>query len=140
MTDFRFRREERLKSRKTIQSLFSGANTIGQFPLLLLWKEVTDPENPEVPEPARQKYPVQFSASASKRNFKKAVDRNFLKRRIREAYRLNKHHLYESLNHQTQAFAFMVIFTGKNHSDGPKIEHAMKKIIQKFLDQQNRQK
>ena len=129
MTKFRFRRGERLKSRKMIEQLFAGANSASRFPLLLLWKEM-EPEAENT-----QAYPVQFTASVSKRKFKKAVDRNFIKRRVREAYRLNKHLLYENLPEQAGQLAFMIIFTGKKLEDCDRVDKSMKKLLQKFLEQ-----
>lgn len=125
MTDFRFKREERLKSRKVIGDLFKrGGQSIGKYPLLLVWKEA---------EELKSEFPVQFALSVSKRKFKNAVDRNFLRRRIREAYRLNKHTLYTGLEGEKKQFAFMVIYTGKEMSDYAIIEKSMQRIIKRFL-------
>ncbi len=76
--------------------------------------------------------PIQFTVSVSKRKFKRAVDRNRVKRQIREAYRLNKAPLFEKLNQSQKKYAWMVIFTGSELPDYQQIEKAMKKIIAKF--------
>ncbi len=128
MTNFQIKRGERLKSKKTIESLFSGANSVSKFPLLLLWKEVDL-------KSANENFPVQFTVSVAKKKFKNAVDRNFVKRHIREAYRLNKPNLYENLTDDDRQFAFMIIFTGKQLEDCSKIKFAMKKLLDKFLEQ-----
>jgi ribonuclease P protein component len=133
MTNFRFIREERLKSIKVIDGLFKGANSISQYPLLLLWKEQPETELPGNKKSAAKIYPVQFALSVPKRKFKSAVIRNLLRRRIREAYRLNKHLLYKDLEKEEKTFAFMIIYTGKEIVDSKKIEQSMKKIISKFL-------
>jgi ribonuclease P protein component len=134
MTNLRFRRGERLKSKKTIESLFSEANAISQFPLLLLWKKFEDSKSPN-PVKTAIKFPVQFSSSVSKKKLKNAVDRNYVKRRIREAYRLNKNDLYENLQDDSAPLAFMIIFTGRALEDCDKIGKSMKKLIAKFLEQ-----
>lgn len=86
MGKFTFRKEEKLKSEKKIQELFSKGSSFYLFPFKVL---VLLNPNPR----ARVH---QILISVSKRNFKRAVDRNLIKRRFREAYRLQKEVLNDS--------------------------------------------
>ena len=80
MGKFVFRKEERLRKEKVIQELFDKGSSFYLFPFKVYYTP-----NPD------QSYPFhQVLISASKRNFKKAVDRNLIKRRMRESYRLQK--------------------------------------------------
>ncbi len=118
-----FKKEERLKSRKLIQNIFSKNETVKAYPLRLLWIEREQDDND---------YPVLFSLSVPKRKFKKAVHRNWLRRRIREAYRLNKADLYKALEGDNRKFAFMVIYTSTEAMSYQEIERAMRKILKRF--------
>ena len=77
----RLRKSERLSSQKQIQSLFTEGKSFNCPPFAIRYLELAEAENNN----------HQILASVSKRNFKRAVDRNRIKRQIREAYRLNKH-------------------------------------------------
>jgi ribonuclease P protein component len=72
-------RQQRLKSRKQIDTLFKEGHSFAVYPLRIVFRTV-------VPE----EVPLKFGVSVSTRYFKKAVDRNLLKRRIREAWRLQR--------------------------------------------------
>lgn len=132
MPDFSFTREERLKSRKEIGGLFSGAESFGQYPLRLVWADMSE---------RRSSAPVQFAVSVPKRRFKKAVQRNRIRRQVREAYRLHKHRLYEVLGGEGgQQVAFMVLYTGQEAQPYEAIEQAMKLMIRRFLQKYGRAK
>jgi len=118
-----FNKDERLKSRKLIGNLFSTGKIIHHYPFKLLY--IVD-ENSDF------KYPAQFAVSVTKRNFKRAVDRNRLKRKIREAYRLNKSDLYYSLDQNDQKVYFFVIYTATDDLAYQEIEEEMIKLIQKL--------
>ncbi|WP_207436285.1 ribonuclease P protein component [Sabulibacter ruber] len=77
----RFPKEERLRSKKLIDQLFREGSSFNLYPLRFVALHVPEPSD----------VPVQVLVSVSKRNFKKAVDRNRIKRQMREAYRLHKH-------------------------------------------------
>ena len=83
-----FKKEERLSSRKEIQDLYETGKSFNSKCFRVFWKSSKQSEI----------FPAQVLISVSKKNFKRAVDRNRIKRLIREAYRKNKHLLYESLN------------------------------------------
>jgi ribonuclease P protein component len=80
MGNHSFLKSERLHKRNSIQELFSKGSSFYLFPFKIL-----------VLKSADNSVHHQVLISVSKRNFKKAVQRNLIKRRIREAYRLNKH-------------------------------------------------
>lgn len=133
MPNFTFTREERLKSRKVIEQLFKEGNSFAQYPLRVVWSEM---------EERKSDFPVQFALSVSKKKFKRAVDRNRIRRLVREAYRLNKHILYEKLTDQQQAtsdkqIALMVIYTGAEILSFEEIEKAMRgllcRLVKKYL-------
>ena len=93
-----FRKAERLCSKKRIDGLFAGGRSMSAFPVravFALQEEGTAP--------------VEVLVSVSKRHFKHAVDRNRLKRLIREAYRVNKQLLLDNIGdvHLTVAFIWM---------------------------------
>lgn len=131
MTTLRFQHGERLKSRKEIERLFkAGSHACMGYPLRLVWRPM---------ERRRSEFPVQMTVSVSKKRFKRAVDRNRVKRLVREAYRLNKSALFEELAAEEQQLAWMIIFVGKELPEYQQVEKAMKKLLRKFLRQYQEQ-
>ncbi len=125
MGRYTFGKEERLKSRKEIERLFGGQSpSFGQYPLRLVWLKR---EEAEVP------CPIQTGFSVPKRRFKHAVMRNRLKRRMREAYRLHKHQLYEAIQEEGTAYVWMLLYVGKEEHTYASIEEAMRQVIRRFL-------
>jgi len=118
---FSFKKEERLTSKKVIDKLFSEGDSFLSFPLKVVFYETSLPS----------KYPVQVTFSVGKRNFKLAVNRNAIKRKMRESYRLNKFQLYNSLTDKQIAVFF--IFIGKEIPEYEQVNVAMEKGIKKLI-------
>ncbi len=116
-----FKKQEKLKKSKLIEKLFANGKPITEFPIKLIYLE-TEHESP---------YKIQAGVTISKRNFNKAVDRNKIKRLLREVYRKNKCMIYESKN--TKKHIFMFIYLGKKEFDYHVLEDKMKLLLQKFI-------
>ncbi|MFZ4399602.1 MAG: ribonuclease P protein component [Bacteroidales bacterium] len=99
-----FNKEERLCSKKAIDFLFANGKTFYLNPFKVKWAYET----------FNNDFPVKILIVVPKRYFKKAHDRNKIKRRIREAYRKNKNILYEVLQDQQTKLIVAIIFTEKN--------------------------
>ena len=74
-----------------------------------------------------------IAVSVPKRNFKRAVDRNFLKRLMREAFRKNK---YLLTNELTQHYALMFIYTSREKEDYQKLFAAVEDLLKKMMNQE----
>lgn len=85
-----------------------------------------------MPSPAELPFPAQVAFSVSKRSFKHAVSRNLARRRIREAYRKNKHLLYEHLTLVKKQIVFMIILKGDVIPDYLSAEKAVLSVIGKL--------
>jgi ribonuclease P protein component len=115
MGKFTFSKEERLSKEKWIKELFEKGSSFHLYPFRVICLRH--------PEPA---YPVnQILISVSVRNFKKAVDRNLLKRRIREAYRLQKAALPGD-----NIFLMACVYTSKEIESFEKISETVLKMLQ----------
>ena len=123
MAGFTLHKDERLCSQKTIGELFTSGESFLAYPLKIVFLKI------ELPQPV----PVQAAFTASKRNFKRAVKRNILKRRMREAYRLNKPSLYSELALKDLHLAIMFVYIGKDIAEYPVIGKAMISAIKKLL-------
>lgn len=101
----KFCKEERLCNRKTIDFLFTANDKIKftEFPFMVIAKEI---------ENNNQKFPAKMMVSVSKRKIKLAVNRNLMKRRIKEAYRLQKNEFYNKLKSQNKGLILCFIFLG----------------------------
>lgn len=120
---FSLNKNERLKSKKTIDTLFQNGKAYFVFPFTIKYNF------PE--EPNREA--LQFGVSVPKRFFKKAVIRNKIKRRFREAYRIQKNILKEKLIAQNKQIAIMFIYTHQEIISYQEIENAVKKILEKMI-------
>ena len=124
MTEFTFHRGERLKSRKVIGRMFGAGQSFGQYPLRLVWIPLEASSGP---------FPVQVAFSVPKKKFKSAVQRNRIRRQMREAWRLNKHRLYQVLQGDPASYAFMIIYIAAEGLPYRDIEQATRQMIRRFL-------
>lgn len=114
---FTFKKQERLCSKKQIEKLFAEGTSCLVYPLRMVYAKT------EFPGPCFPK----AGFAVSRKYFRKAVTRNLIKRRMREAYRLNKHLL--SSGEQQIPGAVMIIYVGKKALDFHSIEKAMKRSL-----------
>ena len=103
--NFTYPKNEKLKSKITIDLLFSKGKSVSKYPLRLVYVE----SDYGFLEGSKQK--IKIGVSVSKKHFKHAVDRNYFKRVLRETYRLNKHLLVENLD---KPYAFMFFYQTKD--------------------------
>lgn len=127
-----FSRNERLKSRKLISRLFKAGHSYVAYPLRVVWLPVDEEEQQFA---GFEGAPAQLAISVPKRSFKTAVARNLLKRRIREAYRLNKQHWYGKLSAGGPRLALMLVYIAKEELTFEEIESGIKKMVKKFPGQ-----
>ena len=92
---------DRLKSRKAIDLLFEKGKSFAAFPLKIVWMK--DENNPG----------LKAGFTVSSRNFKKATDRNRIKRLMREAYRLQKNELQNRVEEKGFGLHVFMLFTGR---------------------------
>jgi ribonuclease P protein component len=121
--DFSFHKAERLCSKKIMDKLFTEGKSIFVFPVKIVYLETS----------LLSKFPVQAAFTVGKRNFKRAVQRNLIKRRMRESYRLNKQQFYAEIGEKQVAVFF--IYTGKTISEYKQIESSVKKGLKKLLSE-----
>ena len=96
------------------------------YPLRVVWTLL--------PAEVATEFPAQLSISVSKRLFKTAVQRNRLKRQIREAYRLQKTGFYEKIG--GRRIAIMLMYIAKEPLPYAEIESGIRKMIRKFPEEQ----
>ncbi|MDB5142000.1 MAG: ribonuclease protein component [Mucilaginibacter sp.] len=123
---YTFTKEERLCNKKLIDQLFHNGSSFLCYPFKVSWLIATDP----------QLFPAQVLFSVSKKRYKKAVDRNLIKRRIREAYRLHKQqYLYSLLSDADKRIVFSIGFIGKEIAPYDLIEKKMLKLLNQLIEQ-----
>ena len=115
----KFGKKEKLKSEKLIGQLFEEGSSVSQFPIRLIYLKT------EFKDGVKFKTAV----SVSKRNVNKAVDRNRIKRLLREAYRLNKNDFFNNTESQ---YALMILYLGKDIPDFKLINSKLKLLFGKF--------
>ena len=124
MPDFSFRKEERLSSKKTISSLFRSGRYVVSYPVKILYQS-TD----------MGQYPVSVAIVVPKKLFRKAVDRNLIKRRIREAYRLNKAEFYPKLAEASIGLNMVIQYQHREIVDYYTVKNGLYRGLNKMIKQ-----
>lgn len=113
-------KNEKLKSRTLIDQLFSEGKSVSKYPLRLVYVEISDLEDSK----------IKLGVSVSKKHFKKAVDRNYYKRVLREAYRLNKSILIDAIENKN--YAFMFLYQTKDRLNYQEVTEKTIQLFEKF--------
>jgi ribonuclease P protein component len=124
---FTLGKNERLKSRKLIEQLFTGGKNFAFAPYriyYLLNQKVALSQNP---------VKIKFGVGVSRKTFKKAVDRNRIKRLTREAYRLQKNELNEIVKINNQQLDLFFIYTAREITDFNTAKEKVKLILKNLI-------
>ncbi|MCD6202001.1 MAG: ribonuclease P protein component [Bacteroidales bacterium] len=124
MGKYRLKKKERLSGKKRIDELFQEGRTFFYPPLRVVWIEA---------DRAPGRPPARMAIAVSRKNFKRAVDRNLIKRRIREAYRKNKVALNMWLEENNRALDVVFIYTASQIPAYRDIEEKIMVTLQKII-------
>lgn len=121
---FTYPKNEKLKSRTTIDRMFTEGKTVSKYPLRLVY----------IPLEKVEDVPLKTGVSVSKKHFKKAHDRNYFKRVLRETYR---HHKHIIINRLDKPYAFMFFYQTKDRLSFEEINTKTIQLFEKFAAQEN---
>lgn len=116
---FTYGKQEKLKSKKLIERLFAEGDSVAEYPIRLKYLSCEHDS----------KFLIQAGVSVSKRKVNKAVDRNRIKRMLRETYRYNKYEFSDVLD---CPYIFMFIFLGSKEPNFDELNQKMNKLAKKF--------
>ncbi len=116
-------REERLRSNTLINGLFTHGKTCTGYPLKVFW---------DFAQANDHNSKVRAGFSVPKRNFRHAVDRNLIKRRLREAYRLNKYKLHDQLADEKRQLFLMILYLPKKIMNYDEIHYGIGRLLDKL--------
>ena len=119
-----FNKEERLCHKRDISTLFAKGISIYYQGIKTIW----------YPNKKKHSYPVRLVISVPKRNFKHAVDRNTIKRLIREAWRCNKNVFYEFLNDKNAWLDIGIVYTGRSIPSYKQVDEKILLILQQLMN------
>ncbi|MBN1925331.1 MAG: ribonuclease P protein component [Prolixibacteraceae bacterium] len=122
---YTLKKQERLSSKILLDKLFKQGKTIFAFPFKFVFIETDD----------SSQYPAQVAFSVPKKRFKKAVERNLIRRRMKEAYRLNKHIFYNKAGVNERMVVFLIIYIDKEICNYTKIEKGLVKGLKMLAAQ-----
>lgn len=111
--------KEHLKSKSVIDSLYANGTSVTAFPLRAVFME----------QPATQEPSAAILINVAKRRFRHAVDRNLLKRRIREAYRTGKHRFIDTLENNGKKMAVAIMYIDTKPSSTEHLKRKMEKLL-----------
>lgn len=117
-------KQEKLKSRTLINQLFTEGKSVSKYPLRLVYVQVSELEDSN----------LKLGVSVSKKHFKKAVDRNYYKRVLRETYRLNKNVLLQAI--EDKNYAFMLLYQTKDRLTYQEVNEKTIQLFEKFASTQ----
>lgn len=122
---YRLKKKERLCSKKLIDRIFKGggSSSISIFPIRVVYLPVSNEGHTE---------PVMIMTSVSKRHFKHAVKRNFIKRQLREAYRRNKHILIDAL--WDKGLALIFIWQADDLLSSAEVDKRMQALLMRIVE------
>lgn len=118
--DFSFPKKEKLKSKKLIEQLFAEGKHHNVFPIKLIVLKTSFNDGAK----------IKTMVIAPKKSFKNAVKRNRVKRLLREAYRMNKHLVFNNIE---GSYAFAILYLGKEMPHYQLIDEKMKGLLDKFI-------
>jgi ribonuclease P protein component len=117
---YTYPKHEKLKSRTLIGTLFTEGKSVGKYPLRLVY----------VPLPEGEGGKTVVGVSVSKKHFKRAHDRNYFKRVLRETYRHHKHIIMNGID---KPYAIMFLYQTKDRLTFTEIEEKTVQLFEKFL-------
>ncbi|MET6989478.1 ribonuclease P protein component [Sediminicola arcticus] len=124
---FTLHKKEKLKSKKLIEQLFAEGKSVSNYPVKLIYLKTVHDDGSK----------IKTGVTASKRNFKSAVNRNRIKRLMRECYRLNKPLIFNNI---VGDYAFMFLYLGKDMPTYEHLEATFKLLFKKLIIKENHEK
>lgn len=124
ITSNNYSKNEKLKSKKAIDHLFSKGKSINAFPIRVIYTSKPEPES----------IIINAGMTVSKKNIRLAVNRNLIKRLIREAYRLNNNELKSHLKNMNSELNIMFIYSSKEILPYSLIEDKIKVLLTRLIE------
>ncbi len=128
-----FPKAERLKSQQQIDLLFKEGKSFFAPPVKCYYRHIKEKIPPENAGEGHSVIRVKTGVSVSKRNFKKATDRNRIKRLMRESYRLHKASLLNLMQEKTGNLEIFLVYTDKTMPGFDILEEKIKYVLRRLI-------
>jgi ribonuclease P protein component len=138
MERFTLNKSEKLKSRKAIEELFRSGSSLSSPPFRLIYRRIYQDISPSFLQNSEKVSleisPVLMTVAVPKKLIRKAVHRNLLKRRTREAYRLNKSSICAMAKKKNVHYEFLFLYQATEIVDYSIIRNSIQALLYRLTE------